>query len=82
MLATVGGFALALGESGGVVESAGAPGGFVAEAGSVAFGLRDSTLALSRFTSSIRSCLLAPSFIDCRVLLTLASSVWASVHSP
>jgi hypothetical protein len=72
VLAAVGGLVLGPGETGGVVE-AGALGGFVAEAGSVAFGLRDSTLVLSRFTSSIRSCLLAPSSMDYTVLLTSAS---------
>ena len=62
---------------------AGAFGGLVAEAGrladggapggSVALGFRDSTLVFSRFTWSIRSCLLSPSFMDCTVLLTSAS---------
>ena len=73
MLATVGGLVLGVGETGAVVEAAGALGGFVAGAASVAFGLRDSTLVFSRFTSSIRSCLLAPSSMDCTVLLTSAS---------
>ena len=72
-LTAVGVFALGLGEAGGVVEAAGAFGGFVAEAGSVALGLRDSTLVFSRFTWSIKSFLLAPSFRDCTVLLTSAS---------
>jgi hypothetical protein len=41
--------------------------------GNVAFGLRASTFVFSRFTWSIRSCLPAPSFMDCTVLLTSAS---------
>jgi hypothetical protein len=69
VLATVGGLVLAVGESG-VVEPAG---GIVTEAGRVAFGLRDSTLKFSRFTSSIRSRLAAPSFIDWSFALTSAS---------
>ena len=71
-LTAVGCLVVGLGETGGVVEAAGAFGGLVAGAGS-AFGLRDSTLVFSRFTSSIKSCLLAPSFMDCTVLLTSAS---------
>jgi len=73
VLAAVGGLVVGLGETDGVVGAAGALGGFDAAGGSVAFGLRDSTLVLSRFTSSIRSCLLAPSFMDCTALLTSAS---------
>ena len=73
MPASVGGLVLGLGETGGVLEAAGAFGGLVAEAGSVAFGLRDSTLVFSRLTSSIRSFRLAPSFMDCTVVLTSAS---------
>ena len=73
VLVAVGGLVVGLGETGGVVEAAGALGGFDWGAGSVAFGLRDSTLVFSRFTSFIRSCLLAPSFMDCTVLLTSAS---------
>ena len=73
VLVGVGGLVVGLGETGGVVEAAGALGGFDWGAGSVAFGLRDSTLVFSRFTSFIRSCLLAPSFMDCTVLLTSAS---------
>ena len=65
VLTTVGGLLLGMGETGGVVEAAGA--------GSFAFGSRDSTLVFSRFTSSIRSFLLAPSFMDCTALLTSAS---------
>ena len=65
MLTTVGGLLLGMGETGGVVEAVGA--------GSFAFGSRDSTLVFSRLTWSIRSCLLAPSFIDRTVLLTSAS---------
>ena len=57
----------------GVVEAAGAFGGFGAAGGRVAFGSRDSTRVFSRFTSSNRSFLLAPSFMDCTVLLTSAS---------
>ncbi len=67
VLAAVGAVVVGAGadDTGGVVEAAGA--------GSVAFGLRDSTLVFSRFTWSSRSCLLAPSLIDCTVLLTSAS---------
>ena len=68
------------GDTVGVVEAAGAFGALVWGAGaaaegggSVAFGSRVSTLVFSRFTWSIRSCLLAPSFMDCTALLTSAS---------
>jgi len=82
-LATAGGAVVAVGETAGVLDGAGAFGGFVSGAGrfpdggelggSVALGSRDSTLVLSRFTWSIRSCLRFPSFMDCTVLLTSAS---------
>jgi len=41
--------------------------------GSVAFGLRDSTLVFSRLTSSMRSWRRPPSFSACTLLLTSAS---------
>ena len=44
-----------------------------AAGGSVAFGFRDSTRVFSRSTWFIKSCLLAPSFNDCTVVLTSAS---------
>ena len=79
-LTAVGGVVLGADETVGVVEVAGAFGGLVWGAGgraegggSVAFGSRDSTLVFSRVTSSIRSFLLAPSFMDCTALLTSAS---------
>jgi hypothetical protein len=79
-LSAVGDGVVGAGDAVGVVEAAGAFGGLVrgtggrAEAGgSVAFGSRVSTLVFSRFTSSIRSFLLAPSFMDCTALLTSAS---------
>jgi hypothetical protein len=77
-----------LGETcGGVVEPAGAFGGLPlfwvgpaggpalggAAGGSVAFGFRDWTLVFNRSTSSCKSCLPAPSLMDCTVLLTSAS---------
>ncbi|WP_066907741.1 hypothetical protein [Mycobacterium interjectum] len=70
--ATVGGVVVGLGETGDVDEAAGAL-GFGAAGGTVAFGLRDSTRVLSRFTSSSRSFLLVPSFMAWTVLLTWAS---------
>ena len=79
-LTAVGGVVLGADDTVGVVEAAGAFGGLVwgtggtaDGGGSVAFGSRDSTLVFSRLTSSIRSCRLAPSFMDCTALLTSAS---------
>ncbi len=81
MLAAVGDFVVGLGETGEVDDAAGAF-GLGAAGGTVAFGLRDSTRVLSRFTSSSRSFRLAPSFMDCTVPLTWASWFWAWVHWP
>jgi len=79
-LTAVGDGVVGAGDTIGVVEAAGAYGGLVrgtggtAEAGgSVAFGSRVSTLVFSRFTWSMRSFLLVPSFMACTALLTSAS---------